>query len=509
MVEHDIASAIKLASNELPYGPLPAAERAVIEAMHHGNRYADHLAVELRQALADRHGLDVGQVAVGCGSVGLLQQLFLSYVDPGEEVIYGWRTFETYPIYARVVNADAVTVPLKRQALDADALAAATSERTRMVLITSPNNPTGTALGRAELRHVLESVPPHTLVVLDEAYREFMTRADRPDPVALLAEFPNFVVLRTFSKAYGLASLRVGYAFAAPDVVDSLTKTLVPFTVNGLGQAAALASLAATDELGARLDAVLAERARVERELRAGGFSVADPQANFVWLPAGAAAEALTVGLEKRGVVSRPFPGEGVRVTIGTREENDRFLAAFTAVAAEVDAAASWELPTGDTARRVASVFERLVVALDRLAVHAEAPGAGYTSADPATGERWDAGQVYAHVGEIGGYWQRQWTAVIDAASTEPVPFGRTKSDAARIAAIESGRHEDAFVHLERAREAAAVLRNFLAGLTEADLSRLGAHSTLGDMDGWRILDEFLVGHYEQHADQLDGLRSD
>ena len=128
MREHDIDTAIKLASNELPYGPLPAAERAVIEAMHHGNRYADHLAVELRQALADRHGLDIGQVAVGCGSVGLLQQLFLSYVDPGEEVIYGWRTFETYPIYARVVGAESVTVPLRRQSLDAGALAAAASD---------------------------------------------------------------------------------------------------------------------------------------------------------------------------------------------------------------------------------------------------------------------------------------------------------------------------------------------------------------------------------------------
>src|SRR5258706_327728 len=193
MREHDIDTAIKLASNELPYGPLPAAERAVVEA----------------------------------------------------------------------------------------------SERTRMVLITSPNNPTGTAFGRAELQHVLESVSPHTLVVLDEAYREFMTRADRPDPVALLAAHSNFVVLRTFSKAYGLAALRVGYAFAARDTIDALTKTLVPFTVNGLGQAAALASLAATDELSARLDAGRGERARVERELRAAGCSVPDPQANFVWLPAG------------------------------------------------------------------------------------------------------------------------------------------------------------------------------------------------------------------------------
>ncbi|MDQ1423144.1 MAG: histidinol-phosphate aminotransferase, partial [Acidimicrobiaceae bacterium] len=432
MHEHDIASAIKLASNELPYGPLPAAERAVVEAMHHGNRYADHLAVELRQALGDRHGVDVGQVAVGCGSVGLLQQLFLSYVDPGDEVLYGWRTFETYPIYARVVSGNAVTVALRRQALDAEALVAAASERTRMLLITSPNNPTGTALGRAELRHVLESVSPHTLVVLDEAYREFMTRADRPDSVALLAEFPNFVVLRTFSKAYGLAALRVGYAFAAPDVVDSLVKTLVPFTVNGLGQAAALASLAATDELRARLDSVLGERARVERELRSAGFSVPDPQANFVWLPAGAAAEALTVGLEKRGVVSRPFPGEGVRVTIGTFEENHRFLTTFVEVAAEVDAAASWELPTGKTARRVASVLDRLDAAIDRLAAHAVAPGAGQTDPDPPTGERWDAGQVFAHVGEIGGYWQGQWNAVIDAGAVGPVPFGRTKRDAQR-----------------------------------------------------------------------------
>jgi hypothetical protein len=166
-------------------------------------------------------------------------------------------------------------------------------------------------------------------------------------------------------------------------------------------------------------------------------------------------------------------------------------------------------LPTDDTARRVASVLDRLESAIGRLATHAVAPGPGYTAPDPPTGERWDAGQVFAHVGEIGGYWQRQWTTVIDTPGTVPVPFGRVKSDAERIAAIEAGRHVDATVHLDRAREAAAVLRNFVAGLTEADLSRMGVHSTLGDMDGWRILDEFLVGHYEQHADQLDGLRSD
>jgi hypothetical protein len=137
------------------------------------------------------------------------------------------------------------------------------------------------------------------------------------------------------------------------------------------------------------------------------------------------------------------------------------------------------------------------------------APGAGHTSTDPATGEQWDAGQVYAHVGEIGGYWQREWTAVVDAGTGASPPFGRTKRDAQRIAAIETGRHESATVHLERAREAAAVLRNFVAGLTEADLNCTGLHETLGEMDAWRILDEFLVGHYEQHADQLDGLRSD
>ena len=450
MQEYDLATAIKLASNELPFGPLPAAERAVIDAMHRGNRYSDHLAIDLREALATRHGLDAGQVAVGCGSVGLLQQLFLSYLDPGDEVVYGWRTFETYPIYASVVGARSVMVPLRHQALDASALVDATSEHTRMVLITSPNNPTGTALGRAELQYVLQHVPHHTVVVLDEAYREFMTRPDRPDPVALLAEHPNLVVLRTFSNAYGLAALRVGYAFAAPDVVDALVKTLVPFTVNGLGQAAAIASLGADEELRARLDAVLGERARVERELRDAGFSVPDPQANFVWLPAGVVAGALTVGLEQRGVVTRPFGGEGVRVTVGTAEENDRFLAQFAAVAAAVDAARAWELPTGDAAKRVGMLLARLDAAVGRVAGSDDRAPAGLGDVlDPCTA---------------------RLTQALD------VPRGTAAS-------FEPGGEP-----LAHARDVAAAVRNLVAGLPEAELTSTVVQTV-----------EELVGAYEEH----------
>ena len=332
MAEHDIDSAIKLASNENPFHPLPSVRSAIADAASLLNRYPDHRATALRTALAERHDLGVEQVTVGCGSVGLLQQILLSFVDPGQEVLYAWRSFEAYPIYTSTVGGVSVQIPLVNEQFDMVALTAAVTERTRVVLVTSPNNPTGTIVSHDEMVTLLEAVPDGCLVVLDEAYYEYVTSPTAPRALSLLARYPNLLVLRTFSKAYGLAALRVGYAFADPDVIGAVDRTLIPFAVNGLGQTAALASLEASDELQVRVRATLAERDRVVAELTGRGVWMPDQQANFVWLPVGAAAAELTIGLERNGVVTRPFPGEGIRVTIGSVEENDKFLAAYDVV---------------------------------------------------------------------------------------------------------------------------------------------------------------------------------
>lgn len=344
MAEHSLASAIKLASNENPFDPLPSVRAVIDGASAAMNRYPDHGALALRAALASHNRIDVERVTVGCGSVGLLQQLVLTYVDPGDHVVYGWRSFEVYPIYVGMVAGVSVQVPNVRETLDMGSIVAAIDERTRLVMVTSPNNPTGSAVSHDELVAVLDAVPPQCLVVLDEAYYEYATGAHLPRSRELLDRYGNLAVLRTFSKAYGLAALRVGYLMADAEVISAVDRTLVPFAVNGLGQAAAMASLAAGDELLERVRQTLAERDRVEAALIARGLVMPDAEANFVWLPAGDASAELTVGLESMGVVTRPFAGEGVRVTIGSVEENDRFLDAFDTVAAKLDLHSAWRL---------------------------------------------------------------------------------------------------------------------------------------------------------------------
>jgi histidinol-phosphate aminotransferase len=508
MRDHDLEHAVKLASNENPFAPLPsvleAIDRSAAEAL---NRYSDHRAEALRAALADRLGVIADQIAVGCGSVGLLQQIVLAFVERGDDVVYGWRSFEAYPIYSTIVGASQIQVPNRFEALDMAGITAAVTDRTRLVLVTSPNNPTGTVVGHDELAALLDAVPSDCLVVLDEAYYEYVTGRHAPDALALAAIHPHFAVLRTFSKAYGLAALRIGYLVGHPDVISAVDQVLVPFTVNGLGQAAALASLAADDELAARVRQTVAERERLAAELRTRiGLSVPDPQANFVWLPAGEPSAALTLELERAGVVTRPFPGEGVRVTVGTPDENDRFLAALDKLAPALGLAEAWLLPTGERARQVQAVVERCDAADRRLAAHGDAVHAGLTDPDPGGTERWDADQVWAHLAEIGDYWRGELDRVVAAAQPAAVPFGRVKTDPARIAAIEAGRHRSVEANLEDARRSVSALRASIAGLSEADWSRVGRHQTLGDMTIERQLEEFHIGHVEQHLAQLDGL---
>jgi histidinol-phosphate aminotransferase len=324
----DGAPAYKLSSNENPYPPLPSVLDTVRESASTFNRYPDMFATGLTAAIAERFDVPVTHVATGTGSVGVLQQVVQSTAGDGDEVLYAWRSFEAYPIVVQTCGARSVTVPLLAdERHDLDAMAAAITERTRLVLVCSPNNPTGTAVRRAELDRFLDRVPADVLVVIDEAYREFVRDPDVPDAIEVYRDRPNVAVLRTFSKAYGLAGLRVGFAVAHEPVADALRKTAVPFGVSSIAQVAATASLAAEGELLERVDALVLERTRVQEALREQGWtSQPDSQANFVWLRLGGRTEEFAAACQEAGVVVRPFAGEGARVSIGETEANDLFL---------------------------------------------------------------------------------------------------------------------------------------------------------------------------------------
>jgi histidinol-phosphate aminotransferase len=340
--EIGVERAVKLASNEVAFPPLPAVVETLAATAGETNRYPDNGAVVLTRALAERYDVDPAQVATGCGAVMLLQQLAQAYNDPGTSIAYAWRSFEMYPLLAQVAGAGSTRVPLvpgrpggPADTHDLGAMAAAVDATTRLALVCNPNNPTGTAVRRDELVRFLDAVPETTLVVLDEAYREFVTDPEVPDGLELMRGRPNVAVLRTFSKAWGLAGLRVGYLLAEdPAVAEAVRKTHVPFSVSTLAQAAAVAALGSEPEVRRRCAAVVAERDRLTAALQERGLDVGASQANFVWLPAGDQAAPLAAALEARAVITRPFAGEGVRVTVGTPEEDDAFLAALDDVRA-------------------------------------------------------------------------------------------------------------------------------------------------------------------------------
>ncbi len=319
----------KLSSNESPYPPLPSVLGAIAEAAQQTNRYPDLAAGAVVEALAAHLQVPVESVVVGCGSVGVATQIVEAFAGPDDEVLYAWRSFEAYPIIVQVAGATSVRVPLTPHAEhDLVAMAAAITPKTRVVFVCNPNNPTGTAVDRDRLETFLDAVPSDCLVVLDEAYREFVRDPAIPDGVDVARGRPNVLVLRTFSKAYGLAGLRVGFAVADPSVADTLRITGVPFSVSVVAQAAAVASLqpVAEKELLSRVDATVAERARVQAALSEMGWSVPSSEANFVWLPTGEATSEFAVACETAGVIVRPFGDEGVRVTIGEPEANAIFL---------------------------------------------------------------------------------------------------------------------------------------------------------------------------------------
>ncbi|MBB4935087.1 histidinol-phosphate aminotransferase [Lipingzhangella halophila] len=318
---------VKLSSNESPYGPLPSVLDAVSAAATQLNRYPDTWAAELTAALAERFEVPEDHLALGAGSVGVLQQLLAATAEPGVQVAYAWRSFEAYPLLADLSGAASVRVPLRAETHDLDALAESITDQTRMVLVCNPNNPTGTAVREEALTAFLDRVPEHVLVVLDEAYREYVRDPQVPDGRTLYPDRPNVAVLRTFSKAYGLAALRVGFLIGHPHVATAVRKTMVPFAVNHVAQAAALASLAAEEELLERVAHTVKERQRVREALLADNWNVPPTEANFVWLRLGPHTLDFAAACEAAGVAVRPFADEGVRISIGTPEENDAMLA--------------------------------------------------------------------------------------------------------------------------------------------------------------------------------------
>ncbi|HYG94834.1 MAG TPA: histidinol-phosphate transaminase [Nocardioides sp.] len=317
----------KLSSNENPYPPLPGVVAAAERAVAAMNRYPDMGCAELYGALSVRLGVPTDQLAAGTGSVAMIYHLLTAYCGPDDEVVHAWRSFEAYPIAVTAAGAAGVPVPVTADARhDLDAMAAAVTERTRVVLLCTPNNPTGPALTHSEVTAFLAKVPRHVVVAVDEAYVEFVRMPDRLDGLALLRDNPNVVVLRTFSKAYGLAGFRVGYAVAAPPIASALRAVSLPFGVSAVAQAAAVASLDAEAELLERVDAIAAERERFVAGLRDAGREVPDAQGNFVWFDLGERAADLVAAAEEVGVTVRGFAGEGVRVSVGEPEANDRIV---------------------------------------------------------------------------------------------------------------------------------------------------------------------------------------
>jgi histidinol-phosphate aminotransferase len=320
-------TAYKVSSNENPYPPLKRVRKVIERAAREVNRYPDMAVTELTAAIAEAVGVEPSHVATGTGSVGVLGQIIQATCDAGDEVVYAWRSFEAYPIVTALAGATSVRVGLDAEARHRlDAMLAAVTDRTKVVIICSPNNPTGPAVRERELRRFMERVPSSVLVVFDEAYLEFVTDPEAPDAIQLWREYPNLIVLRTFSKAYGLAGLRVGYAVAHDRIATALRQTAVPFGVSSIAQAAAVASLRDAVELKQRVDALVAERARVAAALEDQGWKLPASEANFVWFPLGTDSTAFTAACQEAGLMVRQYGDEGVRATIGETEANDRLI---------------------------------------------------------------------------------------------------------------------------------------------------------------------------------------
>jgi histidinol-phosphate aminotransferase len=324
-----------LASNETPWGPHAAVREAVEHAVSHLNRYPDPTAAKLRRRLAERCDLPPERIAVGNGSCEILLAAAEAMLEPGAEIVYAWPSFSMYPHLAAMTGARAITVPLDGAGRhDLEAMAREVTHATRIVVVCNPNNPTATALPVEEIDAFVAGVPRHVAVILDEAYVEFSVMQDSDESLDLVRRHPNLVVLRTFSKVYGLCGLRAGYALGSADFKRAVDVVRQPFSVNALAQVAAAEALQHQDEVARRVERTAIERVHVESELAERGLETTESQTNFTWIALGDRDEADVMrGLGERGVIVRSgadLGGPGhLRVTFGTREENGRFLEAL------------------------------------------------------------------------------------------------------------------------------------------------------------------------------------
>jgi histidinol-phosphate aminotransferase len=326
---------VKLASNETPWAPHPDVIEAIERELKTLNRYPDPDKTRLRRALADRLGAQPSHVAAGNGSCEILLAAAEALLEPGAEIVYAWPSFSMYPHLAAASGARAIEVPLDSEGRhDLDAMAREVTAATRVLLVCNPNNPTATALPVEEIDAFLASLPRHVAVILDEAYVEFNMLQDPDESLPLAERHPNLVILRTFSKVYGLCGLRVGYALCSEDFRLAVDRVRQPFSVNALAQAAAVEALKHQDEVERRVERVTVERLHLEDELGERGLATSESQANFAWVSLGERDEKEVLrGLAERGVIVRGGAALGdeghLRVTYGTRAENDRFLAAL------------------------------------------------------------------------------------------------------------------------------------------------------------------------------------
>lgn len=329
-VVHGLAS-YKLSSNENPLPPIPAVLQA-IAAQTDFNRYPDPLSSQLREALSEFLDVPAEDIVTGAGSLGALNQLLMAFAgqnDDGkaDEVIYAWRSFEAYPICVGLAGAESVRIPLTPDGRhDLEAMAAAVTARTRVILLCTPNNPTGPILATDETERFINSVPADVVVVIDEAYQEFVRAEDAVDAIGMYRKYPNVVVLRTFSKAHGLAGLRVGYSVSGPELTQHLRVAATPFAVSQIAEKAAVTSLQNYSQVVERVQSLVDERDRVTAGLRKLGWFVPDAQGNFVWLNLGGKSSEFASLAGEQALSVRAFGDEGVRVSIGEAEANTRFL---------------------------------------------------------------------------------------------------------------------------------------------------------------------------------------
>ncbi|MEO7123800.1 MAG: histidinol-phosphate transaminase [Lacisediminihabitans sp.] len=333
--------AFKLSSNENPFDPLPEVLQAIASASAI-NRYPEASAILLRERLAQRFSVGIEQVHLGAGSVSIIAQLIQAAAGVGDEVVYAWRSFEAYPGLVAVAGATSVQVPVLEDGRhDLPAMAAAVTDRTRVVIICTPNNPTSTIVTAKEFASFMATIPNDVLVLLDEAYGEFVTDEATVKGADVLGRYPNVVVLRTFSKAYGLAGLRIGYAIGAAYILDAARTTAIPMSVTTPAQHAALVSLDHEDELLARVKKITELRELIWQSLSDQGWRVPQPQGNFVWLETGEATERAAEVFLAHGIVGRPLGSDGIRISIGESQSVDKLLKASAEVVRDLPTRAS------------------------------------------------------------------------------------------------------------------------------------------------------------------------